>query len=386
MASGRQDELATFLERSKRDFMQDLNAGHPLVNWTTARSDLALRPENEFALSNAQIDAEKHLLCLDDLPNGTLPQLGAVRLALVDHNAMLSSVFGPDDTRVTAVIDHHADEGRHMHASPRLIQIPTGSCTSLVATYFLPLLPATAHMSSSLADLLLSAILIDTNLKPSTAGGKATDTDLRAVRLLSPFSSFVDGAEGSAAAVGGDVTATLLQVGRLLQAKKSDVAWMSGRDLLRRDYKEYQHDAQSLKYGLATVPVSFRSWIDKDDKRYGWEGVERDCRAWMEERHLDFLGVLTSFEEVAPAGKNKGARARELYLHVGGNDSTSERLRNILYPGLEADADLRLGPWFGGDLSGEPGFDKRWRLWQQVNAKATRKQVAPAIKHLLDTA
>ena len=144
----------------------------------TLRADLYLRPENVLALSTSAIDSSS-LLTLDDLPSDRLTTLGA-SFSLVDHNRLLP-MFG--DAPVAAIIDHHADEGFHLDASPRIIKV-VGSCSSLVVEYF----ESVAPVPGPLADLLLAAILIDTQLKP-TPEGKATPTDLLSAESLLPTSS-----------------------------------------------------------------------------------------------------------------------------------------------------------------------------------------------------
>ena len=95
--------------------------------------DLVLRKENQLAFEEAGI-SEGDIMFLDDLATLDLSNLG-VSIALVDHNK-LSAEFGGQDEAVIAIIDHHEDEKHHLSASPRLIQVPTGSCSSLVTLHF----------------------------------------------------------------------------------------------------------------------------------------------------------------------------------------------------------------------------------------------------------
>lgn len=329
----------------------------PLV--LTAREDLFLRPENILALSNSAV-ATDELLCLDDIPSSRLSTLG-VSYALVDHNKLLP-MFGT--AQVVSILDHHADEGCHLDASPRILQT-TGSCSSLVTTYF-STVSSPLPIPGPLADLLLSALLVDTSLKP-TPDGKATPTDLSAVESLLPTSSLV-GAQPS------DSVLALSTRGTSLLTSKSDVGWMNPRDLLRRDYKEYE--IAPFRYGLATVPVGFGTWLDKGD---GWNGVRGDVEAWIKERDLSMVGVLTSYNAVDKVKKNgKGKHERELLVYV-----QDARLEEVL-GGLEKEESLRLGVWNGGEVEETEG-GKRWRVWQQGNVKATRKQVAPVVSSIVRT-
>ncbi|EMD37017.1 hypothetical protein CERSUDRAFT_114914 [Gelatoporia subvermispora B] len=98
-----------------------------------AREDFGLRAENLHALALAGLDpAAPPLLCLDDLPTPCPTR----RFALVDHNR-LHPRFDSPDARVVAVVDHHEDEGLYTDsASPRTVQVPVGSCASLVTRLF----------------------------------------------------------------------------------------------------------------------------------------------------------------------------------------------------------------------------------------------------------
>ncbi|GAA6028344.1 hypothetical protein JCM8097_006987 [Rhodosporidiobolus ruineniae] len=437
-----QGSLAQRLRANKEAFLSDLNQGNTLDNWVvsvgneagdldslasslayayfgpqsdssssrryvpltlTARADLVLRPENTEALKRAEVP-EDALLTLDDLPASNLSSLGT-SFALVDHNVLLPMFRShpdqhdheEDDRRVVAVVDHHADEQRHLEANPRLIQV-VGSCASLVTKLltadFAPPSPE-SPIPTGIADLLLSAIMIDTGLKPEEKGGKATAIDQSAVQALLPFSSFLP--SSSAASVSASFTTSspseadlasalsaLQDFDNLLFAKKKDVSWMSGRDLLRRDYKEYLESG--VRYGLSTVPLSLSVWLDKspaEDKEKRWELVLADVEAWMKERDLQLAGVLTSYEHIKKSGK-EGKHRRELLLVAA--PSAVSQLKSV-FEGVERDEVLQLEEWKGleeyGAQEGQTSEGGRWRVWQQGNAKATRKQVAPALKDLV---
>lgn len=339
----------------------------------TVRDDLFLRPENVDALNAAALDPAS-LLTLDDLPRTRLATLGS-SFALVDHNVLLPQ-FGA--AKVTAILDHHADEGQHLDAAPRVIKV-AGSCTSLVTRHFAGLLPSPPRaqdVPQPLADLLLSAILIDTALKP-TPSGKATPDDLDAVAYLVPLSSFVPAGTTVLAVV--DQPSILTEAMEALNlrnahlsAKKMDVAWMSGRDLLRRDYKQYELGA--WRYGLSTVPVPLSTWMQKGD---GWNVVEKDVEAWMAERNLDMACVLTSYNvatDKSIAKGTNGKHARELLIHVG--DSQLQKI----FSGLDKDETLQLGPWKAGPVlhGGE-----RWKVWQQgtCNVSSVRRKLELTLRN-----
>ncbi|KAF9029500.1 DHH phosphoesterase [Hymenopellis radicata] len=323
-----------------------------------SKDDLALRPENIYALSLAGItDPKSQLLVPDDVA-----PFPATKFALVDHNR-LGSQFASNDSLVEAIIDHHEDERHHLDANPRTIS-PAGSCSSHIAL----LCPST--LPPELATLLLCAILIDTNgLKP---GGKALQVDLDAVARLLPLIS------PSVQSTDLHNIPSLKALSDDLAERKADVSSLSPRDLLRRDYKEYTftlnwHDEKpSIKAGLSTVPLRLKDW--------GTDGKLLDAgKAYMQERGLSVLGVLTSFHKKKLTSKGKGKHAREMAWLVL---SEVSGLDECLWRGLEADEELKVVKHDSFKV-GETG-DVRVRVYKQGNANATRKATAPILKRILE--
>ncbi|GAA95713.1 uncharacterized protein L969DRAFT_92839 [Mixia osmundae IAM 14324] len=407
MSTSAAPSLTSFLASSKRDFLAQLKTRQGLDQWTLATGNEAgdldsiasavgfaylasqrgskrkyaalcrtnvrdhyLRPENVWALEQVGLDPAEHLISLEELPQ-PIDSLG-VQFALVDHNK-LGAEFG--GSAVEAIIDHHDDEGLYKSASPRDIQIPTGSCSSLIARHF-----RSETIPMQLADLLISAILIDTNnLKPAPEG-KAVGTDREAMELLAPLSS-LSGAvalHGKVFAQSLEVSAALSDRNRRLKAEKNNINSLSTRDLLRRDYKEYESD-QGWRYGLSSSPLGLHEWLSREN--HGWESMLEDLRAWAEERRLDLFGVLTSFgttDEEQSKGLEKHAREVLLISTKGQAD--------IALDAMHESPDMRFGEWV---WSSEEDFrsktkDQPIRVWQQLDLKATRKQVAPALKHVVE--
>lgn len=367
---------------------------------------IRLRPENLLALKTSLIGPED-LLSPEDLPVSTeeLGSLG-VRFDLVDHNRLLPD-FGDNEDKVDAIIDHHEDEERSDGAMTRLIVFPTGSCSSLVTKHFQPEWQASisgpagiagSPVPRELATLLLSSIMIDTHgLKE---GGKATDVDRAAAAFLYPLSTFVDDNKVIAlqSIAGDQVPDPLLRFGNELVEVKFNVTGMSTHDLLIRDYKQYvwhpknTKKVQVLNIGLATVPMSLKNQLkqEKDD----WTTYLQTCDSFMTEKGIDVLGVLTTYKS-----EKKGKSKREILLVVrpGGSIPDAALCRYVsdtLAAGMERTGGvLDLLPWEGkgkkleyADKFGEVavGHDGRVaRVWEQGNAKSTRKQVAPAIMDIV---
>ncbi|GAA5833386.1 hypothetical protein JCM9279_001509 [Rhodotorula babjevae] len=389
----------------------------PLI--LTARTDLHLRPENVLALEAAGVTSDL-LVTIDDLPSASASSSSTLAagasFALVDHNSLLapfrSNPSDPsdptDDARVASIVDHHADEGRHLGATPRRIEV-TGSCSSLVADHFLGTaadgnVHGNLDVPTAVADLLLSSIMIDTRLKLVADGGKATPLDVSALHALLPLSSFatsssvVNASSSSATDPPSPAALAALKAhnDRLGHAKE-DVAHLSARDLLRRDYKEYL--VSGVRYGLSTVPLPLSTLLDADPSTSlaPEDRVARlveATRSWMDERELDMAGVLTSYVHVKRKSGKEGKHRRELALVLRGKAVRAHALEGV-FKALEGDAVLELKEWKdasvygvaeGGWKAGEGEGKDRWRIWQQGNDRATRKQVAPSMKSAVEHA
>lgn len=360
-------------------------------------------------------------MTIDDLPApaARLATLGT-RFSLVDHNVLLDQFRShpespdnlQDDTRVVSILDHHVDERKHLGAEPRVIEL-IGSCSSLVTRQYI--VGSGEPVPTPLADLLLSAIAIDTRMKPVADGGKAADVDLKAVETLLPFSSFfatsttttaVAASSSESSPMGAAALDALKAYNSRLSDAKEDVAHLSGHDLLRRDYKEY-HES-SIRYGLSTVPLSLSTWLEKfsppssssssslDVKQAAVNELLDEVRLWMDERDLAVAGVLTSYSHIKKSGAVGGRRREILIVARGSNDEQAAAAAfDSVFAGLEKDQVLELGEWKAikdysidrgrGESKGGEGWE-RWQVWQQGNARATRKQVAPTLKELVHQA
>ncbi|KAN0063477.1 Exopolyphosphatase [Thecaphora frezii] len=415
----------------------------PLIQ--SNHGDAVLRPENTAAFLAARIRPDQ-LLCLDDLrdtlglslDSAAFAPTANVSIGLVDHPSLTGLWGGPRSTerRIDIVVDHHEDAGDHRDASLRLVrspsQQPVGSAASLVAGLYADRLAApSGDVPSELADLLLSAIAIDTdNIRPAPRG-KATQADFDAVKLLVPLSSFASAEQASqiqAMALANsplnqtadveqaplppptppkeDVDPAIAEAKRkmrgyyeVLAKSKQMVSHLSGRDLLRRDYKEVgfvepetaaaESDKAkvSLRLGFASVPLSVAEWLHKDrpqpslmlvnnpkeEVKEAWNEWWKTLDGFMEERKLDLAVMTGSFRE-HEGGKSPGKHRRELVLAFAPrnlNQQDAATIWTLLRDGLESDShvdpdqvDRRLmlqQPWKGQRLPDSAG-GKRERV------------------------
>lgn len=370
----------------------------PLIQ--ISREDLHLRPENVHAFTLAGFSTDqRELLCIDDEELDKRSPFPSDHFALVDHNHLLSKFEeGNNFVRVVAILDHHEDEGLYKDtANPREIVVPLGSSASLITRYVRSqITEGKAKLPPELATLLFCAILLDTNgLKE---GGKAERLDYESAAYLLEHSSLTSLDEASVLSMQTNplILANNVAVNNLsfeLLQKKADVSHLLSFDLLRRDYKQYSWlpssgtgEQKSVSVGLATVPVGLKEWLSRDNGRTEfWEATDR----FMRSRHLDALGILTSFR-----GQNSGKHKRQLVFVVraGAIDAALEKK---LRSGLENSKDLKLEakPTYhytgDDDDSDEDKSDLgarglSARMYKQHNSKATRKVVAPLLKAICE--
>ncbi|KZV96023.1 DHH phosphoesterase, partial [Exidia glandulosa HHB12029] len=370
----------------------------------TLRADVRLRPENVYALEIAGLSDHDALLYLDDVPSDVQYPPPGSKFALVDHNALNSrfqtahiqqdGVDRPEPAKVVGIIDHHEDEGAHTgeDVSPRIIQVPTGSCSSLVANHFR--LASQTPIPPELATLLLSAILIDTDgLKE---GGKAEDADRAAAHFLIPL------AQQHPEPTDALTTDPLVsQMTKMLNEKKFDVEPLGTRDLLRRDYKEYalpRGDTQ-VKVGLATVPLGLARI---EEPAEFWSEVD----AWMAERGLDVLGVLCSFRSPKLPKKKKGDKTKAKIKSKTKTGRPAGTHRRQILTVVRDGATIGAGDLFNGlegaevldlqritlppqendaatDLTDERPGGSKVRAYEQRNVDASRKAIAPLFRTII---
>ncbi|KAE8266479.1 hypothetical protein A4X09_0g5868 [Tilletia walkeri] len=212
----------------------------PLIQ--TAAADLYLRPENEAICRFADIDSSAQtdaLLTIDALERGvdgaavvsdslgmdlgSDPRLGKetsggkVSFGIVDHPSLIPRWGSHQDRDVQYIVDHHKDEGAHPDAKVRFMlgpgsvpagEAPIGSASSMVVELFQDELlkaakagPAGSQIPKAVADLLISAIVIDTDNLRAVPRGRATPRDVLSHAILLPLSSFAPGSGGNDASL-----------------------------------------------------------------------------------------------------------------------------------------------------------------------------------------
>jgi len=329
----------------------------PLAN--LARADLDLRAELTAVLRRAGL-APADLPCLSDLPRDLAA--GATRWLLADHNAptgALAARFAA--APVVGCVDHHADEGvvpADTGAEPRVVR-PCGSCMSLVvelsrdAWAALAAREPDAEADCALAAVALAPILVDTaNL---TSREKTTETDVEAVRTV----------EGYLQSAGRGPFNRDGYYDELSRCKE-DLSGFGYRDVLRKDYKQWEEGG--LVLGVSCVVRGLDHLLGEIGDK---EEMLKCVKAWAAERGLDIAAVMTTHTNP------DGQFVRELLVWATSDEATSAVGEFV---GRFA-GDLKLEQWRDGYLDAGEG---EWRrCWRQHNLGASRKQVAPILREAI---
>ncbi|OAA80216.1 exopolyphosphatase [Akanthomyces lecanii RCEF 1005] len=330
----------------------------PLSN--LPREDLAMRIELGPILAKADLD-DSDLITMSELPQDLDPK--DTEWVLVDHN-VLTGDLRKYESRVISCIDHHVDEGAvSVQAAPRVIET-CGSCMSLVVDTYADAWRILAHGEQSpvttrniskdlnqLAQVALAPILIDTVNMTATA--KIRPKDSRAAKLLE---------EELMHGPNFDQTAYF----DIITAAKEDLSQLSLRDILRKDYKEWENGG--IKLGISCVVQNFDFFLEKaasTSKESGEDVMLRALHSWAQEQKLDIASIMTTSN---PGGEFQ--RHLLVWGLTGGGKKAVKKFRE------DTTEKLKLELWNDGILD-EPGSRHAWR---QLALDSSRKQVAPMLR------
>lgn len=280
-SSGDMDSVISTIGYSYFSYLKDKGNKDifPIISFL--REDLKLRKDIEFTLKKVGIH-EEDLIYVNELKDQE-----RVSIVLVDHNEIdneeIKELVESRHSKVVAVVDHHVDLGKYPDAAPRVVR-KCGSCSSLVLAHF------------------------EREVRAAYAGtGTDTDTGTPAEVEFWVTAVGVDTAKMSSRVEREDVRvfAELFGVGSerfhayvdTVCAAKLDIAGLSVRDLLRKDYKEcYTGNGSSKKkkkIGVSSVGHSFAHLAQV----YGRAAVACAVAQWQQQRRTDVCAVMTSYSD-----------------------------------------------------------------------------------------
>lgn len=355
------DSLVSSLSYAFLNDLKSTNSTLTLPLIPISSSEFILRTESTWLLNHVNaLESNKqytdYLTFIDEIPTSHLDSLihsPSSSLVLTDHNKLSPSLFPPSNKNVsfnvTAVFDHHVDEGLYLTASPRIIA-PVGSATTLIVQQWKSFLERDTssntnnnasgahateeinqyHMDASFAKFLIAPILIDTiNLDPSMN---------RVTPLDREMFTYLDEVIRREAAGNSTSTTSLWDSSvffRQLQKAKSDISHLSSLDLLRKDYKEWiivlndinteSSNKKNFKIGISSVGWFLEDWEKRDHTSASAASTLSDnisssssplithFNEFSSAKDLDMLLVMTAFEHP----KKVVGKEPQVVLHSG---------------------------------------------------------------------
>jgi exopolyphosphatase len=343
-------------------------AATPIVS--ISKSDLQTqRPETLYLMRLAGIDTET-LLYVDD-PVWTDPRV-KLDVTLVDHKYQQQQ----EQYNVVQIIDHHNDEGYHLDARKRTIAFANGTalvastCTLVVEKDVAMRRRQQQHplLSASLSILLLGVILLD-SVNMDAAAGKGTDRDRVAIQALLQNTAWGElprdtdpGHQLLRGMLPENVPDTDALFRALQGAKFEPSFWnsLSVKDALRLDYKSFSVPESIQGFGISTVLMQRKDFVNK-------ARLAESIQAYMSEQSVDFFAVM-----LASTTESGSSLCREIIL-CGTEQFNMDSL--VLF--LQSETTLNLNEVREDGTPRALGISIRY--FDQGDAKASRKQVAPIL-------
>lgn len=333
----------------------------PLVN--IPRNELRLRRDIELLLNSHGIE-DGHLYFLDDLKAFLGGNSKKVELVLVDHCNLqgdeLINLYKAGRVDVKAIIDHHADEGVFQLADPRIIH-SNGSCSLMVFNYWAQKQPDL--VLNEVVRVLLGPLLIDTtNMSHKVEGDDEKAFEAYKKQLL-----------GEVVAFDADNSPIDALFKQLKKAKK-DLDGYSFYDILRKDYKQFAFTNQSgtVNVGFSSLAKSIK-WITT---KFTSGEIIKTLDDITDDFGLDIVIITTSYTK-----KENDEYTREFAFST--KDKKFQSLPEFA-TSLELNKDV-----YGGaavkQVIDQVNAQRHFEVFNQVNIKASRKQVVPAVKDIIET-
>ena len=352
------DSVASVLAYSFFCYLSNPRNANPIVPVVNLnKNDLKIRKDIVLGLQRVHI-TEDQLFFLEDLRRWKQTNT-SIEAVLVDHNEVVNEAKSCID-KVIGVIDHHLDAGLYQDAEPRIIQV-CGSCTSLVFKYWYEriskLIDTGGEGVQDVILLSLGALLLDTaNFKQKV---EKIDRDTMAIyERLMP-----------------DINRT--QLFKELKKAKKDISGLSVKQVLMKDYKQFEFTCPKAG-GSSTVKIGISSLVKCIDKLYDiYDGIDpfrNQCIAFREERNLDALMLMCSWTD------NNDIFRRQLV------SVPSDNSRNLVVEAIKNVRDqLNLEVATLAATSTQSKTPDDYTTFEQLNTKASRKQVVPLLKQAFET-
>ncbi len=175
-----------------------------------------INPETKFVLEKFGVSVPE-----------TLTDGEGKTVALVDHSDKVQSLDNIDKAELVAIVDHHKIGDVTTPQPILFVNFPVG-CTATVLKFLFD--KTGVEIPKEIAGLLLSAILSDTVIFKSAT---TTPMDKEVAEELAKIAGIDD----------------IVKFGVEVKSKLSDVSGLSARDIIMRDYKDYNMSGKKVGVG-----------------------------------------------------------------------------------------------------------------------------------------
>lgn len=304
-------------------------------------------------------------------------------LILVDHcniqGEAMKDAFAKGKIDVVSIIDHHQDENVFSNADPRIIKT-SGSCSSQVFNYWYNIIRekegTLTKELSELAQLLLGPLLIDTSkmtLKVENADLLAFDTYKRI--LLNKESQK---SEYTAFSNSNELDVFFDKFYKDLKGQKKNLDGFSFLDILYKDYKQFIF-GEDIKVGFSSVGKSSK-WILKT---FDTSELQQSLTQITSELNLDLLIFTTSYTD-----KKTDIYTREFcyyYKRDNKNSALFAKLSDLATDDLSLTPQSYTKKDISTKISELNSNESILKVFNQRNTAASRKQIVPVVKRILDS-
>lgn len=354
----------------------------PLIN--IPRSEFKLR-KDIVSLLGAYSITDDNLYFIDDFRSLTASANVPIKLTLVDHCNIQGETFteflNQGKLDVVGIIDHHEDESVFLDANPRIIH-SNGSCSALVFNFWndqFDNMDFCQEQSNDIIPLLLGPLLIDT----SNMSNKVENGDVTAFRkyqnILEKNKDIITSLDEFSCQSAGDVETSISYFYSQIKRAKKDLSGFSFLDILKKDYKLFKFVSKnniSTSVGFSSVGKSFY-WLLS---HYSMSEISNTFNNIAEDLGLDLLVVTSSYSK-----KVSNEYTRELGYFYNSNNPRKDVLSLLAEL---AKNELKLT----SEVYKLENFEKLkemndgqvFRVYNQQNLAASRKQIVPVIKNILE--
>ena len=268
------DSVASAISYAYLSYIHDDTNPQPIIPVINIpREDLKLRRDIVHVLRDVNV-SEDLLFFLEDVKQWNDAKK-SIETILVDHNEVVNEAK-KYVTKVIGIIDHHKDMGLYLDSSPRIVQV-CGSCSSLVFKYFMEsVFGPEFKPSPDVVQLCLAAGLVDT----TNFTHRVEEPDLHCKELYTTLIPDV-----------GMQTYT-----KTIKNAKNDISGFTARDLLRKDYKQFEFlNANNVHGGKLVMGISSivkpMEWLYEEFN--GLEKFKAICVKYREEKNIYILTIIT---------------------------------------------------------------------------------------------